>query len=195
MWYLVLLKYTSLTLYLSLDFEGCGARDKDVLTFNFGHSPEIKEPVLEYMSLIGAVSSVIAATYAALAYYRMQAEDSPTLHVRLLEPVGEGEYNLVLEVHPGKRPARYKALSIRGGYIGSIKYDYAGNILEDGDASDFRRYHKTDIFVPPCVARDQGPDLSLMVRMKSSAVISLHTRRIYFCRKLSIWISGSMAEE
>ncbi|CAO1661815.1 hypothetical protein NYA30BAC_01397 [Halomonas sp. NYA30] len=147
------------------------------------------------MSLVGAVSGVIAAIYAAMAYYRMKAEDSPTLHVRFLEPVEDGEYHLVLEVHPGKRPVRYKALSIRGGYIGPRRHEYAGNILKGADASDFRRSHKTNICVPAAVARDQGPDLSLTVRMKSSAVVSLRTHRICFCRKLSIRITSSMADD
>lgn len=148
---------------------------------------------MEYMSLIGAVSGVIAATYAAMAYYRMKAEDSPILHVRFLERMENGEYHLMLEVHPGKRPVRYKALTIRGGYIRPTKHEYTDNILEDADASDFRRSHKTNIFVPAAVARDEGPDLSLTVRMKSSAVLSLRTRRISFCRKLSIRITGGMA--
>lgn len=150
---------------------------------------------MEYMSLIGAVSGVIAAIYAAMAYYRMKAEDSPTLHVRLLERMEEGEYHLVLEVHPGKRPVRYRALSIRGGHIGPTKHEYVGNVLEGADASDFRRSHKTNIFVPPAVARDEGPDLLLTVRMKNSAVLSLRTRRLCFCRKLSIRITGSMADD
>lgn len=147
------------------------------------------------MSLIGAVSGVIAAIYAAMAYYRMKAEDSPTLHVRLLERMEEGEYHLVLEVHPGKRPVRYKGLSIRGGYIGPAKNTYAGDFLEDKGASGFRRSHKTNIFVPAAVARDVGPDLSFMLRMKKSAVLSLRTRRLCFCRKLSIRITGSMADD
>ena len=162
---------------------------------DLGHYPERKEAVLEYLSLIGAVSGVTAAIYAAMAYYRMKAEDSPTLHVRFLEPMAEGEYHLVLEVHPGKRAVRYKALSIRGGYIGPTKHEYADNILESVDASDFRRSHKTNIFVPSAVARDEGPDLFLNVRMKSSAVISLHTRRICFGSKLSIRIAESMIDD
>lgn len=158
-----------------------------------GYYPERKEAVLEYLSFIGAVSGVTAAIYAAMAYYRMKAEDSPTLHVRFLEPMAEGEYHLVLEVHPGKRAVRYKALSIRGGYIGPTKHEYADNILESTDASDFRRSHKTNIFVPPAVARDVGPDLSFIVHMKNSAVISLRTRRFCLCKKLSIKIDSSMA--
>lgn len=123
----------------------------------------------------------------------MKADDSPTLHVRFLEPMAGGEYHLVLEVHSGKRPVRYKALSIRGGYIGPTKHEYADNILEGADACAFRRFHKTNIFVPAAVARDDGPDVSLTVCMRKSAVILLRTRRHCLYRKTSISIDSSMA--
>lgn len=148
---------------------------------------------MAYVSLIGAVSSVIAATYAAMAYYRMKADDSPTLHIRLLERMTEGGYLFVLEVHPGKRPVRYKWLSIRGGYIGPAENTYAGDFLKVTGDDDYRKSHNVNIFVPAAVARDVGPDLSFIVRMKSSAVISLRTRRFCLCKKLSIRIDNSIA--
>lgn len=147
------------------------------------------------MSLIGAASGVIAATYAAMAYYRVKAEDRPTLHVRFLESVGKDEYHLVLEIHPGKRSARYRALSIRGGYIGPKKNEHLTGILESVGTSNFRQCHKADIFVPPAVARDVGPDLSVAVRMRSSAVLSLRTRRTCFGSKLSVKITASMIDD
>lgn len=148
---------------------------------------------MEYVSLIGAISSVIAAIYAAMAYYRMEAEDSPTLHIRLLERRAEGEYLLVLEVHPGMRPVKYKRLSVRGGYIGPAENTYAGDFLTATGNGDFCKSHNVNIFVPAAVARDEGPDLSFIVRMKSSAVISFRTRRFSLCKKLSIKIDSSMA--
>lgn len=148
---------------------------------------------MEYVSLVGAVSSVIAAIYAAMAYYRMKSDDSPTLHTRLLERLAEGEYLLVLEVHPGKRPVKYKRLSVRGGYIGPAENTYAGDFLTVTGNDKFRKSHKVNIFVPAAVARDIGPDLSFIVRMKNSAVVSLHARRVFSFRKLRTRIDNSMA--
>lgn len=150
---------------------------------------------MAYISLVGAVSSVIAAIYAIMAYYRMRAEDNPTLHVRCLEPMEEDEYHLVLEVHPGKQPARYRALSICGGYIGPKQNESLENVLEHIDANDFRRCHKANIFVPPAVARDVGPELSVTLRMKRSAVLSLCPRRKGLSRKLSIRINSGMVDD
>lgn len=144
---------------------------------------------------MGALSGMIAAIYAAMAYYRMKAEDSPTLHVRFLEPMKEGEYHLVLEVHPGKQPARYRALSIRGGSLGPKQSRHLEGVPEHIGADNFRRCHKVNIFVPSAVARDAGPDLSITLRMKHSAVLSLRTRHKGIGRKLSIRINSSMVDD
>lgn len=73
---------------------------------------------MDYVSLIGAIGGVIAAIYAAMAYYRMRADDCPTLHVRFLEPIEDGIYHLVLEIHPGNRSAQYHVITVNNGSIG-----------------------------------------------------------------------------
>lgn len=70
--------------------------------------------MLDYINFVGALGGVVAALYASMTYYRMKADDSPTLHVRFLTIVKDDIYHLVLETHLGKRPAQYNRVSVKG---------------------------------------------------------------------------------
>ncbi len=147
---------------------------------------------MDYVSLIGAIGGVIAAIYAAMAYYRMRADDCPTLHVRFLEPIEDGTYHLVLEIHPGKRPAQYRVISVEGGSIGPAESGWEGNLPTVKAAQNLGRSYEVNIHVPPAIARDSGPDLSIILMMKKSAVLSLSGSRSFFSEKIKTTVTESM---
>ena len=148
---------------------------------------------MDYVSLIGAIGGVIAAIYAAMAYYRMRADDCPTLHVRFLEPMEDGIYHLVLEIHPGKRPAQYSVISVKGGSLGPAESGWEGNVPTITAAKNLGRSYEVNIHVPPAIARDSGPDLSIILRMKKAAVISLCGSQSFFSKKIKTTVTDSMA--
>lgn len=147
---------------------------------------------MDYVSLIGAIGGVIAAIYAAMAYYRMRVDDCPTLHVRFLEPIEGGTYHLLLEIHPGKRPARYNVISVKGGYISPVEFGWEGDVSTIAAAQDLRRSIEVNIHVPPAIARDSGPDVSLILKMKKAAVISLCCSQSCSSKKIKVTVMDSM---
>lgn len=149
---------------------------------------------MDYVSLIGAVGGVIAAIYSAMAYYQIRIDDHPTLHVRFLEPIGDGVYHLMLEIHPGKRPARYSSISIRGGRIGPAISEWDGGIRRVTAAQDLRRSYDVNLHVPSAIARDAGPELSLVLSMRKKAVVSIRTGRNWLSSKIKTPVMESMID-
>ncbi|OZI79889.1 hypothetical protein [Bordetella genomosp. 2] len=147
---------------------------------------------MDYLSLIGALGGVIAATYGAMTYHRMQAVDRPTAHVRLQSE--DSFFLAILEIYPGRLPVRYERISVDGGMLAQVRTEFVKGHATYSPAGDWASEIEVAIDVPSSVAREGPFEQWLALKMEREATISLCSSSRRRANMIKLTVRASSAD-
>ncbi|GAB1578642.1 hypothetical protein BPNSA17_34750 [Bordetella petrii] len=142
--------------------------------------------------MIGALGGVIAATYAGMTYHRMQAAEQPTVHVRLLTE--DGFFLAILEIYPGRLPARFERIAVEGGMVARVSTDFMKGHATYSPAHEWASEMEVAIDVPSSVARDGPFEQWLALKMEREATISLCSSSRRRAKTIKLTVRASSAD-